>query len=51
MVINVKETGEEVMEAIDTVVLTTTAGHMICVTTKVLIEKNLHMAAKKCDYL
>ena len=34
-----QKTGEEVVDAMDTVVLTTTVGNMICVTTKVLIEK------------
>ena len=37
LVINVKETGEEVVEAVDPLVLNTTDGHMVCVSTKVPI--------------
>ena len=38
VVVNVKETDEEVVEAVDPVLLNTTGGHMVCVPTEVPIE-------------
>ena len=46
VVINVEETGEEVMEAVDPVPLVTTDGHMVYVTTKVPIGEPLQMVTK-----
>ena len=46
MVINVEKTGQEVVEAVDPVVLITTSGQMVCVTTKVQISEPLQMDTK-----
>ena len=49
VVCNIDETGKEFMEAVDPVVLITTVGHMVCITTNAPIVGSSIWPPQYCD--
>ena len=47
---NIEETGEEFMEAVDTVVLINTDGHVVCIAIKAPIVGPSRWPPKYCDH-